>query len=73
VKQITQERTLPNGFVEQKVVCDMQHVSKAPFNVMGLNLCSGMGNILTDKTWANSAKNIMDPTKAERRRGVSIF
>ena len=51
----------------------MKNVSKAPFNVVGLNLNSGMGNILNAKTWEKSAQKVMDPTKELRQRNMSIF
>ena len=51
----------------------MEHVRSAPFNVMGFNLNSGMGNLLNEQTWVKSAKKLMDPEKAMRQRNLSIM
>ena len=51
----------------------MNNIPDAPFNIMGLNLNSGMGNLIYNKTWAKSAKKVMDPTKQLRKRNMAIF
>jgi len=44
----------------------------APHNLCGYNLNSGYGNLVSDKTWENSAKRIMDPTKSLRYHKLNI-
>jgi len=51
----------------------MDMIKKKPFNVCGYNLNSGYGNFVFDKTWENSAKRIMDPSKALRNHKLNIL
>lgn len=54
-------------------MADMNEVKNAPFNVAGYNLNSGMGNIVFEKTWEQSAKKIADPGKALRQHKLNIL
>ena len=72
VKRIFSRKTLPNGAQQEKEVANMDQIKTQPFNVAGYNLNSGMGNLVFDKTWEKSAKNIADPGKALRQNYLNI-
>jgi hypothetical protein len=40
---------------------------------VGLNLCSGMGNFMNEKTWAKSAKKLINPEKALSKHKLDIL
>ena len=66
VKRVVANRTLNNGYVQQKVVADMNSLRSAPFNLVGYNLTQGFGGFLSQKGWSKSKDKIMDPGKALR-------
>lgn len=66
VSRVVANRTLNNGYVQQKVVADMTKLRSAPFNLCGYNLNQGYGGFLTQKAWRKSKEKLMDPGKALR-------
>lgn len=64
IKRIFQRKTMANGAQREKVVANMDQIKIQPFNVAGYNLNSGMGNLICEKTWEQSAKKMLDPNKA---------
>ena len=51
----------------------MKELVEKPLNIVGFNLNSGYGNLVFEKSWKDSAKKIMDPNKALRRKGANII
>lgn len=72
VNRVVANKTLNNGFVQEKVVADMSKLRSKPYNLCGYNLNQGYGGFLNQQAWGKSKGKVVDPGRALRRQGLAI-
>ena len=73
IKQVVSKKQLSNGATAEKVVADMSKLKSSPFNIVGTNLTQCYGGFLNQQAWKKSKGKVMEPGKALRSRGLSVF
>ena len=62
VAKIVSYKTLPNGYVAQKIVADTDYFKNSPYNMMGLNISTCFGGFFEKKAWLKSKNRKIDPS-----------